>query len=593
MHPVVFFRFWNHGAAIGGPYLSHAIIAPDMIERDTAEPVKHRTDRRLEKLIICCLVVISLAVFLQTTGFGFVNFDDGSYVYNNSRVTAGLSLPGLFWALTTFHEANWHPLTWLSLMADASLSGFVAAFGIELGNPDAGVYHLTNVVLHTANVLLLFVLLNSMTRMRWRSAFVAALFAVHPLHVESVAWVSERKDVLSTLFLLLTMLAYLRYVAAPTRARYARVAVVFALGLMAKPMLVTLPILLLLIDFWPLGRLRETGPTPNTRSAALLLLEKWPLFLLSLCSCGLTFWAQRAGGAVIRTEWFPFVPRLINAIVSYGDYALRMVWPVDLGVFYPMRLAIPTRTIVLASAFVIACTVLAVRCARHWGMGWVTFGWFWYIITMIPVIGLVQVGMQAMADRYTYVPLIGLFVIVAWGVPAVAERLTNRNSLRSAVLASLGAMAVIALGVQGYVQAAFWKDSPTLFGRALEVTGVNYFAEVNYASALVSADRLDEAMEHYRIAAKLKPQESAALVGIGTVLTKKEAYAEAEVYLRRAVKLAPGDAKARNNLGGLLLYQGKAREAAEQFEKALEIQPDYEGARTNLDAARGMLDYPQ
>ncbi|MGB9620266.1 MAG: glycosyltransferase family 39 protein, partial [Armatimonadota bacterium] len=466
-----------------------------------SERVKTARERRLQITIACCLAVLSLAIFLQTVNFEFVSFDDNVYVYDNPHVLRGLSLPGVRRALTTFHESNWHPLTWISLMADAQVSRWLEAYGIEIGNTEAGVYHLTNVLLHTVNVLLLFFLLNSTTVMRWRSAFVAAVFAVHPLHVESVAWVTERKDVLSTLFWLLTMLFYLRFVARPDRAGYALVAGTFVLGLMAKPMLVTLPVVLLLIDLWPLGRMRISGDENGRQSLVTLVKEKIPLFVLALISCVVTFWAQRAGGAVVKMEWFPFLPRLLNALLSYKAYALKMLWPVGLGVFYPMKPAIVTREVAGAAAFITLATVIAVRSARNESLGWLTVGWLWYVITLLPVIGLVQVGMQAMADRYTYIPLIGLFVIAAWGIPMVVHRIVRPPIARTALVAAAAAAAIVSLGVLGYVQTGYWRTSTTLFGRTLRVTGNNYFAHVNYAAALEMSDRLDEALRHYRAAA--------------------------------------------------------------------------------------------
>jgi hypothetical protein len=560
-----------------------------MSHEHTQERSKRPGIGRPDIAIICCLIALTLAVFLQTTSFSLCNFDDNNYISNNPRVLEGLTVSGVRWAFTTFYEANWHPLTWLSFMLDAHIGGLVGAFGIDIGDSDAGMYHLTNVVLHTANVVLLFVLFNSMTGMRWRSAFVAALFAVHPLHVESVAWVTERKDVLSTLFWLLTMLAYLRYVSRPDRARHAMLTAVFALGLMAKPMLVSLPIVLLLIDIWPLGRLDLSNLRRTRRDLPALLREKVPLFALALCSCVVTFLAQRYGGSVVEVEGFPVLARLLNALVSYSGYVRNMLLPTDLAVFYPMRMVISLRQIVPAAFFFTAATALAIRCAGKDSLRWITVGWFWYVITLLPVIGILQVGLQAMADRYTYVPLIGLFVIVAWGVPAVAQRLIKTPATRSGALAALGLVAVACLAAQGYAQVGHWKDGSTLFAHNLRVTGSNYYSELFYASALDAAGRPEEALDHYARAAGAKPHASGPQTGMGTALAKMGRYSEALVHMRRAVGLAPGDAKARNNLGGLLLYHGRAREAVVQFEAALRINPDYEGARANLELARDMV----
>lgn len=546
-------------------------------------PVSSRT----AAVIGCLIACVSLAVFLQTVSFDFVNFDDGVYVYENTLVSRGLTPQGMLWAFG-FQEANWHPLTWISLMADAHLASILEVIGLDFLHPGAGAYHLTNILLHAANSVLLFLLLRAMTGALWRSAFAAALFAVHPLHVESVAWVTERKDVLSTLFWFLTMLAYVRWVSAPSRAGFRRIAALYALGLMAKPMLVTLPVVLLLIDFWPLGRLGGKAGYPTAREVASLAREKAWLFALAGCSCVLTFWAQRAGGAVLAMEGFPFLPRLLNAVVSYVAYIRSAIWPDNLAVFYPMRLVISARSLIIAAAVLIGGSLLAVRSARGRHSRWFTVGWFWYLVTLLPVIGLVQVGMQAMADRYAYVPLIGIFIIISWGVPVFAERVISRQGVRLAMLSVLASAVILVLSVLAHKQAGYWRNSITLFQHALEVTGDNYFAEVNYAAALETEGRLEEALDHYRKAASIRPNDYEAPLGIGTVLTRLYKYDEAEQYLRKAVKLAPDNAKVRNNLGGLLLARGKVPEAIEQFEKALKIKPDYAGARRNLDIARSM-----
>ncbi len=549
------------------------------------KPLNNPSSARFaEALVGCCLLVLVGVVFLQAVGYEFVNFDDGVYVYENPYVANGLTARGAVWAFG-FHEANWHPLTWLSLMADANLAAAAEAAGLDFG--PAGVYHLTNVVLHAANAILLFILLRTVTGSLWRSFFVASLFAVHPLHVESVAWVTERKDVLSTFFWFVAMLAYARWASAATRACWRGVVLAFALGLMAKPMLVTLPIVLLLMDFWPLGRLGRPQGYPAWSEVLRLMKEKAVLFALAGCSCVLTFWAQRAGGAVMKMEWFPFLPRFLNALVSYGAYIRGAIWPAELAVFYPMK-AISARSLVVAVAVLVAASVFAVRAAKSERTRWFTLGWFWYVVTLVPVIGLVQVGMQAMADRYTYVPLVGIFIMAAWGIPAIAERVIKQRAARTAVLLVLGAAAVLALAAQAHRQVGYWRSSTALFERALSVTGDNYFAEANYAAALEAEGRLDEALEHYRKAARIRPGDYEAPLGIGTVLTRQFKYAEAEEYLRKAVSLAPADAKARNNLGGLLLAQGRVAEAIEQFEEALRINPDYAGARRNLDLARSM-----
>lgn len=368
-------------------------------------------------VVIMFLVVSAAGAYWGVKDNEFVNYDDDEYVTQNSHVQAGLTSEGIVWAFTTTHAANWHPLTWLSHMFDYQLFG-----------PNPQGHHLTSLLLHILNSILLFLVLRRMTDALWQSAFVAVLFALHPLHVESVAWVAERKDILSTFFWILTMWAYVRYVERPGSTRYLMVALPLALGLMAKPMLVTLPFVLLLLDIWPLGRidLSEYGDAsrdkrdkrPRTGIVLMRLAkEKIPLFALVAASCLVTFAAQRSGGAVQPMESLPFMDRVVNAIVSYFLYIEKMVWPTDMAFFYPY----PVHTLPLwqplgAGLLLLVITVLVIRTARR--KPFLLVGWFWYLGTLIPVIGLVQVGGQAMADRYTYVPYIGLFMVVAWGVPA-------------------------------------------------------------------------------------------------------------------------------------------------------------------------------
>ncbi len=361
------------------------------------------------------LAVVTLLVYCRCFDFGFIQFDDPEYVFENRHVLAGLTADSVRWAFTTFNCANWHPLTWLSLEFDALL----------YGGPQAGGFHATNVVLHIANVVVLFLILGRMTGMVWRSAMVAALFALHPLHVESVAWVSERKDVLSTLFWMLTMAAYLVYVDRPSIARYLLVALALALGLMAKPMLITLPFVLLLLDYWPLGRWQH-GPKPalpspdsskdqpQPLSLGRLLLEKIPLFVMVLGSCIVTFLAQHQGQAVGSFEKFPLLVRLWNALLTYVTYLGEMFLPRNLAVYYPHPgLQISALRGVAAGLLLLAISWLVLWPGRRFP--YLAVGWFWYLGTLVPVVGLVQVGSQAMADRYTYVPLIGCFLMLTWG----------------------------------------------------------------------------------------------------------------------------------------------------------------------------------
>jgi hypothetical protein len=403
------------------------------------------SDKYWSLCIYLTLALATLAVFWQVLGHDFVNYDDPDYVYRNPNVQSGITLSSIKWAFTTGHAANWHPLTWLSHMLDWQLFG---------DNP--GWHHLTNLFLHIANTLLLFAVLKRMTNALWRSAFVAAAFALHPLHVESVAWVAERKDVLSTLFWMLTIAAYLRYLERPGTGRYLLTLLIFALGLMAKPMLVTLPFVLLLLDYWPLGRfqfgqiVKSVGQQSRKSLNAFshwklsrhLLLEKVPLFALSAISSIVTFLVQRTAGAVTSVETLPLKLRIANTFVSYLTYIQKMVWPSRLAMFYPY----PDKTDLIWQTVVFALLLLIISLGVIWLMRrrrYLLTGWLWYLGTLVPVIGLVQVGDQALADRYTYVPLTGLFIIIAWGVPdLIAKWRFRKHALAASAIAVLLAWSI-------------------------------------------------------------------------------------------------------------------------------------------------------
>ena len=460
-------------------------------------------------------------------GFEFLNYDDPLYVTANPHVQHGLSVEGVRWAFTTFTAANWHPLTWISLMLDASIGG-----------PGPRVFHLTNLILHLANVLLLFFLLDRMTGRPRASAVTAALFAIHPLHVESVAWIAERKDVLSTLFLLLTLLAYAGYVERPGLQRRLAVVLLFALGLLAKPMLVTLPVLLLLLDAWPL---RRRGPWSH------LVIEKAPLLAMSIATGVMTIVAQQQAETVGTLAGYPLGVRVANAIVATATYLWKAVWPTGLAVFYPHPGAALAAWTVAASALVLAALTSWTICVRR-SRPYLLFGWAWYLVTLAPVVGIVQVGWQARADRYTYIPLIGVFLGVVW---AISEGFADRPAL----LSSMATAVLVALGIGAFVQAGYWRDSETLFRRALAVTDDNAVAHSNLGTALLRRNLLNEAQEHFA----------------------------------EAVRINPHFAEAHSNLGVTLGRQGRIDEAILEFRRALELQPDYPDARRNLERAEAIL----
>ena len=509
--------------------------------------------------ICLLLILLTLAAFWQTLGNEFVNYDDDDYVTKNIQVQAGLTKDGVIWAFTKPHSANWHPLTWLSHMLD---------YRIYKLNPMG--HHLTNLLFHIANVLLLYWVLVTMTKYTWRSAFVAALFAVHPLHVESVAWVAERKDVLSTFFWMLTMLAYVSYVRDRKIGKYLLVVVLFALGLMSKPMLVTLPFALLLLDYWPLGRFQKANGWK-------LVWEKLPLFVLSAASSVVTYLAQQKGGAVV--EHLPAGERIANALVSYLAYIGKMLWPRNLAVFYPHpRAALPVWQTVAAAALLALASVLVIRFARR--RPYLATGWLWYLGTLLPVIGLVQVGVQAMADRYTYVPLIGLFIIIAWGVPDLVS--LGKKPSRSRYLGVPAVAVIAALAICTWIQTGHWRDSIVLFEKALASTSGNYVAHHNLGVALQDQGRLGDAIAHYRTALRLLPDYADAHRNLAVALVRQGRIGEATDHLLAAVRINPLDIQARYNLGLAMSVRGKIEEAVFQYREALRVDLENSQVSNNL-----------
>jgi tetratricopeptide (TPR) repeat protein len=489
------------------------------------------------------LSVGTLVVFARVCGNDFVNCDDPDYVTENVNVLSGFSGASLAWALTTTRSSNWHPLTWLSLELDHQLYG-AAPWG----------YHLTNLLLHAANALVLFLAIQRMTHTLWRSAMVAALFAIHPLHVESVAWVSERKDVLSTLFWMLTLLAYGRYADRPGTGRYLAVMTFFALGLLAKPMLVTLPCVLLLLDYWPLRRLRS-----------LTVVEKLPLLALSAASSAITVYAQQQ--AMMPVATLPIRFRLANALMAYAAYLGKMVWPTQLAVLYPYPRAWPVLSLVAVAALLLAISLWVLATARR--RPYLIVGWLWYVGTLVPVIGLVQVGRQSMADRYTYVPLIGLFIMLVW---RTANAFENRPR-RALVLVPLSAAVLIACAVLSFVQIGYWHDSPRLWEHALTVTTDNADAQVQVGVAREQQGKPAEAAECYRRALDMSPDHSQAHLRYGRLLEQQGRYDAAVLHLMAAASLDPAAGNAHQALGVALAAQGKLEEAREQFMTALQSSP--------------------
>jgi tetratricopeptide (TPR) repeat protein len=527
--------------------------------------------------VALCLVAAVIVTYIPVIHSDFVGYDDELYVTENKIVQEGFSSESLKWAFTTFHSGNWHPLTWLSHMLDYELYGL---------NP-AG-HHWTQVEFHIVNTVLLFFILFKMTGALYKSAFVAALFALHPLHVESVAWVSERKDLLSTFFGLMMIFAYHRYVKTSDFKIYLLIIVFLSLGLMAKPMLVTFPFVLLLLDFWPLERFQYPKNENNDLSQPgkknyvgfkglmRLILEKIPLFIPVAISSILTFLAQKSEGAVKTLGVLPLKTRIANALVSYVSYVSKAIWPRKLAIFYPHPGdALSGWTIIGAALLIASAILLSIRTLKKYP--YIAVGLFWYLGTLVPVIGLVQVGGQAMADRYTYIPLIGLFIIIVWG----ASDLFKKWKYHKIFFGVSASIILTALTVCTFYQLKYWQNGITLFEHAVKATENNYAAQNNLGTALGPVD-LDKAIFHYKETLKINPGYALALFNLGNVLEKKGNIDEAIEHYEEALRIKPGYAEAQNNLGIALFKKRDYERAVLHFAKALEINPQDTGARNNL-----------
>jgi len=631
---------------------------------------------------VCVLLTVAVfLVFGQTFRHGFVNYDDDQYVYDNPQVAQGLTLRGIAWAFATSYSAYWHPLTWLSHMLDCQLWGL-----------NAGGHHLTNVIIHAANAMLLFMVLRRMMGLRseasppqvglrpdkgvgasavaeamadksappasvlWPSAFVAAMFAIHPLDVESVAWVAQRKNVLSTFFWLLTMWTWVRYVektkgqSPKSKVFYGLALVFFALGLMSKPMLVTLPFVLLLLDYWPLGRISDFGFRPALhslwakggisdlksvlRSAPLnpikgcghhgalrpqpptiqrLIAEKLPFLLLAVASSVVTYLGQKSEGAMMTLEQIPLGVRLAKVPVNYVTYLRNTIWPEGLAIPYPYPPAFPVFLVVLCTLLLAGVTLLVLWAART--KPYAAVGWFWFLGTLVPVIGLVQVGVTPVADHFTYVPQIGLYLAVAWAI----RDLTVSWRYRHQALGTVVTMAITALMVCAWKQTSYWRNSESLWTHTLACTSDNFIGHYSFGTVLVQKGNVDEAIAHFQKALQINPNDAGVCYNLGNALFQKgkvdEAIAqyqkalqikpdfaevcynlgnalfqkgnvdEAIVHFQRALQINPDNAKAHNNLGSALLQKGDVDEAIAEYQKALQLDPDYAGACYNLGNA--------
>jgi tetratricopeptide (TPR) repeat protein len=508
--------------------------------------------------VAAVLILGTALLYWPVAGFDFINFDDGLYILDNDRVKTGFTWPGLLWCFQAGYATNWHPLTWMSHILDCQL------FGLHPGPP-----HVVNVLLHAANAVLLFLALKRLTRTFWRSATVAALFAWHPLHVESVAWVAERKDVLSALFWMLAFWTYVRYAeelklgSSKRKKFYTRTLLLYALGLMAKPMVITLPCVFLLLDWWPLGRLEPDAPKSKSR----LMLEKLPFFLLAAASGILTLMAQNAGGAVASLQYVSFSERVLNGLVSYLRYLEKLIWPVHLSVIYLLDFKLPVLGAVLAAAVLAGISAVALLFRKRWPY-WL-MGWLWYLGTLIPVIGLVQVGGQAMADRYTYLPSIGIFIIVCWA----AHDLTRERPGGRALLTLAAVVALAACAVQTHAQIRYWGNSGALFQHALALDANNYIAHSCYGCYLRDRGQLEPARIECQRAVEIMPAYVLGYTYLSGVLEMEGKKDEAMGALRKALKMRPDFSGARCDLAKLLFEKNLPQEAETELEAGLELDP--------------------
>jgi tetratricopeptide (TPR) repeat protein len=507
--------------------------------------------------IYFALLISTLLVFWQVRHFDFINYDDSVYVYENPHILNGLTAGSIRWAFTTGFAEFWHPLTWISLMLDCQLFG-----------ASAGRIHLVNLLLHIANTLLLFIVLKKMTGALWQSAFVAALFALHPLHVESVAWVSERKDVLSTFFWLLAMLAYAQYVKKPGIVRYLLTLLIFALGLMAKPMLVTLPFVFLLLDYWPLER----------KISRHLVVEKIPFIVLSIASSVIAFIAQQSRKSFLSFVAIPSLKfRIANALISYMKYIEKMFYPAGLAPFYPHPVEnVSVLYAIISAVFLLLVTIVVIRFAKN--HRYLVTGWFWYLGTLIPVIGIIQVGNHAMADRYTYITLTGLFIIIAWGLPELFAKLPQRKIILGAAMI----IVLTALGICAGRQTSYWKNSVILFSHANDVTQNNYVAYNSLGDAYGRLGRLSQAIEVFDRAIEISPGYDEARYNLGVAYAKMDRWPEAIEAYERVLKINPDYIEAYNNLGVAYGKIGRVTEAIEFYQHAIKLKPDYAEAYYNL-----------
>ena len=553
-------------------------------------------------LPMVALALISLIAFSPILSNGFTHFDDPMYITDNQSVKTGFNTESIIWAFTTMDASNWHPLTWLSHMLDWKIFGANAAG-----------HHFVSLIFHICAAIFLFLLFNKTTGRFWPSVFVAAIFAVHPLRVESVAWVAERKDVLSMFFGLAALYTYAFYVEKPVVSRYLICLFLFILGLMTKPMLVTLPFVMLLLDYWPLGRFQKeplpaipvkppkTAPAMTDRRKskkmqikepaakitakpektrlpfpARILTEKIPFILLALVSSGLTIWAQQQGSAIQSLQKLPFADRLSNAVVSYVAYLLKMFWPINLSVFYPYQNALPAWQVAGAALILLSISAWAIYTIKK--TPFIFIGWFWYLGTMVPVIGLIQVGSQSMADRYTYLPSPGIIIMLVWSLLYFIQS----QKIRRNILLPAGMALLLVLSVLTWRQSGYWKNDIELFTHALNITENNFLAHNVLGTVLCEAGKRKEAIEHFQAAVRIVPQDAKNYYNLGLAYDQEGNKEIAMDYYQISLKMNPHDAKTHSNLGVVLDAFGKSKEAMEHYQTALELDPKNWNAHYNM-----------
>lgn len=530
--------------------------------------------------IIFSLVIITVGVFIQTTKYEFLAYDDNEYVTQNEHVSSGLTAANIQWAFMHSYVSNWHPLTWISHMIDVEIHGM---------NP--GGHHQTNLLIHILNTILLFVILFRITGGWGKSFFVAAVFAVHPLHVESVVWISERKDLLSLFFMLLALWVYISYTKKPGIKRYAVVLLLFACGLMSKQMLMSFPFVLLILDYWPLSRMTSGGRQKTVQIASLknLFVEKIPFFVLSLASGVIAMFTQSGGGAIGSLSAYPISSRISNAVIAYQSYLVKTLWPEGLSVHYPYEKNPHIIPVLMALLILAGITFIAVRLWRK--APYFIAGWLWYVVMLIPVIGLVQIGQQSRADRYTYIPLIGLLIIVGWGFPhllSLLRRMRKKPIFKGALAGAVViAVALSALAARG--QAEYWKNSESLFKHSLAVTTNNAVMHSKLALYFMDQGRLDEAIGQYEEALRIDPLSFESHNNLGNIYNARNRLAEAIAQYQAAIKINPRSAEARNNSGVALNKLGRSQEALARYLEALSLKSDYPEAHHNIASLYGKM----